>query len=69
MAWNGLNILAALADGPKLTRQIAAGLGLQANSARHCLDALRRKGLVASAEGTHQITEAGRAAQAEAGAA
>lgn len=65
MAWNGLHILAALADGPKLTRQIAASLVKPREDMRRCLDRLRRKGLVDSAEGTHQITEAGRAALAE----
>ncbi len=60
MAWNGLSILSALADGPMLTRQLAASLGGQANSLRRCLRSLASKGLVASAEGTHQITDKGR---------
>ena len=58
MAWAGLAILNALADGPKLTRQILSGLGLTSTT---CLETLRRRGLIASAEGIHQLTEAGRA--------
>lgn len=60
MAWNSLALLAALADGPKLTRQIAASLGKPREDMRRCLEKLRRRGFVASAEGVHQITDKGR---------
>ncbi|EFL52010.1 conserved hypothetical protein [Solidesulfovibrio fructosivorans JJ]] len=65
MAWSGLAILNALADGPKLTRQIAARLGKTREAARLCLESLRRKGLILSAEGMHQITDKGRQFLAE----
>ncbi|WP_243310085.1 winged helix-turn-helix domain-containing protein [Fundidesulfovibrio agrisoli] len=64
MAWNGLTILTALADGPRLTRQIAATLGTSSRSANECLRRLRQRGLLTSTEGNHQLTEAGRAALA-----
>ena len=65
MAWNGLTILNTLADGPKLTRQIAASLGTTSNSLVRCLRKLQQKGLLINAEGVHQITEKGRATLAE----
>lgn len=64
MAWNGLSILNALAGGSRLTRQIAADLGTVSATLGKCLRTLRRKGLIASAEGVHQLTDAGRAALA-----
>ncbi|KAF0235320.1 MAG: hypothetical protein FD177_74 [Desulfovibrionaceae bacterium] len=64
MAWNGLTILNALADGPRLTRQIAAALDKPSRDMSGCLGALRRQGLILSAEGVHEITEKGRAALA-----
>jgi hypothetical protein len=65
MAWSGLAILNALANGPKLTRQIAAGLGKSPDAARLCLETLRRKGFVTSVEGSHTLTDKGRTALAE----
>lgn len=64
MAWNGLTILNALADGPRLTRQIAAVLGKPSRDVSGCLRALRSRGFIISAEGVHQITEDGREALA-----
>ncbi|UJX40849.1 winged helix-turn-helix domain-containing protein [Desulfovibrio sp. JY] len=65
MGWSGLAILNALAEGPKLTRQIAASLGKTRDAARLCLESLCRKGLILSAEGAHQITDKGRQFLAE----
>jgi predicted transcriptional regulator len=65
MAWAGLAILNALAEGPKFTRQIAAGQGKTTDAARLCLERLRHKGLIVSAEGMHQITDKGRRFLAE----
>jgi len=62
MTWNGLTILTALANGPRLTRQIAAVMGASSNSVRDCLRSLRQRGLLTTTEGNHQITEAGRVA-------
>jgi len=64
MAWNGLSILNALAGGPLMMRQIAASLGEPSRNLSGCLRTLRNRGLIVSAEGVHQITEAGRAALA-----
>lgn len=64
MAWNGLTILNALADGPRLTRQIAAASGVSASSLKDCLKMLRGRGLILTVEGNHQLTEAGREAHA-----
>jgi len=64
MAWNSLFVLNALADGPKLTRQLATCLGKSREATRLCLERLQRKGLVTSAEGAHQITDKGRQALA-----
>lgn len=61
MAWNGLSILRALTDGPLLTRQLAAKLGVSAGAVAQCLKHMRQKGLVASTDGVHQIMEPGRA--------
>lgn len=65
MAWGGLAILNALADGPKLTRQLTATLDGPANSLRRCLRSLAERGLVTTAEGAHQITDKGRRALSE----
>lgn len=65
MAWPGLAILNALADGPKLTRQLATSLGKTPGAARLCLETLRHKGFILSAEGAHQLTDKGRMALAE----
>lgn len=64
MSWHGLTILTFLKDGPRLTRQIAAGLGMNRENARDCLVRLAGRGLILSSEGCHQITGAGRAALA-----
>jgi hypothetical protein len=65
MAWSGLAILNALADGPKLTRQLASALDGNPHTLRCCLCNLAGKGLVVSAEGAHQITDKGRQFLAE----
>ena len=65
MAWGGLAILNALADGPKLTRQLTATLDGPASSLRRCLRNLAERGLVTTAEGAHQITDKGRRALSE----
>jgi len=65
MAWGRLAILNALADGPKLTRQLASSLGREIEMLSRCLRHLNRTGLILSVEGTHQITDKGRAALAE----
>ncbi|GFK94449.1 hypothetical protein NNJEOMEG_02294 [Fundidesulfovibrio magnetotacticus] len=62
MAWNGLTILQALADGPLLTRQIAAVLGKASRDVTGCLGSLSRRGLILSVEGVHELTAAGRQA-------
>jgi hypothetical protein len=64
MAWNGLTILEALADGPRLTRQVAAALKRPSRAISSCLRALQGRGLILSAGGVHEITEAGRKALA-----
>lgn len=64
MAWNGLAILTALAEGPRLTRQIAAALGVASENISGCLRTLRSKGFLATSEGVHQLTDAGRNALA-----
>lgn len=64
MAWNGLSILNALADGPRLTRQVASALGRPSRDISSCLGALRRRGLIVTASGLHEITAKGRAALA-----
>lgn len=64
MVWNGLTILTALAGGRRLTRQVAAALGKSSRDVGGCLGALRRRGLILSADGVHEITEAGREALA-----
>ncbi|MFZ5427108.1 MAG: winged helix-turn-helix domain-containing protein [Thermodesulfobacteriota bacterium] len=64
MAWNGLTILNALAGGPKLTRQIAAVLSRPSRDVSSCLGTLSKRGLIVSADGVHEITEAGRKALA-----
>ncbi len=65
MAWNGLTILNALADGPRLTRQIAAALGEPSSYFPECLRLLRSRGYIVSAEGNHELTEKGRKALAD----
>lgn len=65
MAWTATAILNALADGPKLTRQLMGSLGRDRESMRRCLVYLRQKGFVVSAEGVHQVTEKGRQFLAE----
>lgn len=62
MAWHGRTILEALAGGFKLTRELAEITG--AGDLKSCLRALRGRGLVASCEGLHSITDAGRDALA-----
>lgn len=64
MAWNGRTILNALADGPRLTRKIAAALGKPSRDVTGCLGALRDRGFITTVEGVHEITQAGRAALA-----
>lgn len=64
MAWNGQAILHALATGPLLTRQLAAHLGRPSGDISGCLRALQGRGLILSADGVHEITEAGRIALA-----
>ncbi len=64
MAWNGLTILGALAEGAMLTRQIAAVLGRPSRDVTGCLGSLRVRGFIASVHGIHRITEAGRKALA-----
>ena len=59
MAWRGLSVLAALRDGPKLTRQIAADLGMSSANTRANLAPLAARGLVRSREGCHQLTREG----------
>lgn len=59
MAWRGLSILAALRDGPQLTRQIAAALGTSSANTRANLTSLVARGLVRSWEGCHQLTREG----------
>ena len=65
MAWGRLAILNALANGPKLTRQLASSLGKEVETLRRCLHHLNCKGLILSVQGAHQITDKGRAALAE----
>lgn len=64
MAWRGLSILNALKNGPRLTRQIAAELGMDRKVLRDCLGRLAARDLVMTSEGCHEITETGRLALA-----
>lgn len=64
MAWRGLEVLRLLAGGPKLTRDVAAGLGIALSGARDVCKRLAGRGLVESVAGVHGITKAGRAALA-----
>jgi hypothetical protein len=52
------NILEALADGPKLTRQLSAHCVCR--EVHSCIVRLRKRGYVTSREGVHEITSAGR---------
>lgn len=62
MSWRGLAALRALQAGPLLTRQLAAELGISADSALSVCRVLRGRGYLASTEGVHQLTLAGREA-------
>lgn len=53
-------ILRVLAEGPQLTRALAAHLQLRADNISSVCRCLKRRGLISSAEGAHGITEAGR---------
>ena len=62
MAWGRLTILNALADGPKMTRELASSLGKKMDALSRCLRHLHAKGLIVSVSGAHQLTDQGRAA-------
>jgi DNA-binding transcriptional MocR family regulator len=64
MAWRGLEMLAQLAGGPKLTRELVDALGMTKAGVRDVCKRLAARGLMQSVEGLHGITEAGRAALA-----
>lgn len=62
MAWLGLTMLRALSDGPKLTAELASAIGVGTDNAHQACRCLRARGLMRTAEGLHELTEAGRQA-------
>lgn len=60
MAWLGLPALRALAEGPRLTRELARILGIPQGQAKGVCRCLRARGLVRTGEDVHELTDQGR---------
>ena len=60
MTMRGRSILTLLAAGPKLTRQLGSEIGITNEAAAHALKNLKKRGLIISREGVHEITDKGR---------
>lgn len=60
MTWYGLPVLRQLAEGPRLSAEVAAALGLATPQLKKTFRCLRARGYIRTVEGVHEITEAGR---------
>jgi len=62
MAWRGLEVLGLLADGQKLTFELANAVGISNALVRKACSKLAGKGLIRSGGDVHELTDAGREA-------